>query len=489
MQRDLRALAEREHDLIVVGGGIYGVAAAWDAAQRGLQVALVEAEDFGGGTSWNSLRTIHGGLRHLQRADLSGHRESVRERRALLRIAPALVRPLPFLVPTYGHGRRGREAFALGLLANDLLAFDRNRGLPDEQRLPPGRMLSVEETTTRLPGVLTDGLTGAALWHDAQVESSERLTIGFLRAAAHAGALVANRAEAVGLRREGQRVIGARVRDRETGSEHDLRARLVLNATGPAADRLVSLAGIARPPAPLLNALNLVLQGPWPLDERFAVGATHGGRFLFLVPWRESLLVGTEYWPEEQREADRGRAFHAVAAAAFPWASLEGRPVLLVHRGLVPGRGGASGLFMRARLHDHEAEDGLAGLITLQGVKYTTARGVAERAIDIALHRLGRRPARCRTSETPLAWARPLTGSLEERTRTAVREEMARTLADAALRRLDLGTEGAPAEAELSVVSHVMAEERGWNTEREQSERDALAAALHVAKASGARGV
>src|SRR6185436_6212419 len=106
MKRDLGALVDREHDLLVIGGGIGGAAAAWDAAQRGLSVALVEAADFGSGASWNSLKTVHGGLRHLQRADVVGLRESARERRALLRMAPALIRPLSFLVPTYGHGMK-----------------------------------------------------------------------------------------------------------------------------------------------------------------------------------------------------------------------------------------------------------------------------------------------------------------------------------------------------------------------------------------------
>jgi len=109
VKRDLALLVGREHDLLVVGGGIHGAAAAWDAAQRGLSVALVEAADFGSGTSWNSLKTIHGGLRHLQRADVPGLRESVRERRALLRIAPAIVRPLPFVATACGRtgGCRG----------------------------------------------------------------------------------------------------------------------------------------------------------------------------------------------------------------------------------------------------------------------------------------------------------------------------------------------------------------------------------------------
>ncbi len=197
MKRDLAALASRQHDLIVVGGGIYGAAAAWDAAQRGLAVGLVEREDFGSGASWNSLKTIHGGMRYLQKGRLGRLRESARERRTLLAIAPRLVRPLALVVPTYGHGVTGREALALGLLLNDLLTRDRNHGLPPAQQIPAARTVSAAAALRLLPGLARPHLTGAALWHDAQATSTERLTLAFVQAAASAGALCANHAEAV----------------------------------------------------------------------------------------------------------------------------------------------------------------------------------------------------------------------------------------------------------------------------------------------------
>jgi glycerol-3-phosphate dehydrogenase len=149
--------------------------------------------------------------------------------------------------------------------------------------------------------------------------------------------------------------------------------------------------------------------------------------------------------------------------------------VTLVHRGLVPGRGGASGLATRACLHDHEVEDGRAGLLSVQGVKYTTARALAEKAVDLVFRRLGRPSPPCRTAVTPLAMARCLEGPLEERTRRAVREEMALSLADAVLRRLDLGTAGPPADADLEVVAGTMAAERRWDEARRRREREGLA--------------
>jgi glycerol-3-phosphate dehydrogenase len=476
MKRDVAALVAAHHDVLVVGGGIYGVAAAHEAARRGLAVALVEAADFGAGASWNSLKTIHGGLRHLQRLDLGSHRESVRERRTLLRIAPAIVRPLPFLVPAYGHGPRGREALAAGLILNDLLSLDRNRGLPDAQRLPSARMLSRTDTLARVPGLREKGLAGGALFYDAQIDSSERLTIAFLRSATSAGARAANHCEVVALRREGARVVGARVRDRESGNEHDVTARVVLNAAGPGASRLLERAGLARPLGPWLMAQNLVFDAKWPLAERLGVGARASGPFLFLVPWRDRILAGTDYWPAaERRGPEAVTKFCRELAQAFPWAGLDERRIALVHRGLVPGERGAEGLATRPLVRDHEAADGLAGLVTVQGVKYTTARAVAERAVLLACRKLGRPGAEIGPAVELLPGARLLEGPLAEQARVAVREEMAGTLQDAVLRRLDLGTAGPAEDAEVAQVAAVMAQELGWDEGRLASERAALA--------------
>jgi glycerol-3-phosphate dehydrogenase len=475
LKRDLGALAAREHDVLVVGAGIHGAAAAWDAAQRGLSVAVVEARDFGSGVSWNSLKTVHGGLRHLQRLQPGLTRESMRERRALLRVAPELVRPLRFLVPCYGHGRGGRGVLGLGLLANDWLTPDRNQGLAEARRIPRGRTLTRSEVLELVPALPERGLTGGAVWCDAQLASSERLLIGFLHAASSQGAAVANHAEACGLLRCGARVAGARVRDLESGGELEVRARMVLNAAGPGMDAVLGLAGLSRPPAPLLLAMNLVLRRA-PLSG-YALGARSHGRYLFLVPWRDRAIVGTAYAAAES--PPQPQEFLAEAARAYPWADLVPADVTLVHRGLVPGWR-PDQLWDRSLVVDHEVEDGRPGLVSLLGVKYTTARGVAERAVDVVARRLRRRAAPCRTAETLLPAARMLEGSLDERTRTAVREEAALHLADAVLRRLDLGTGGPPSADDLDVVAGTMAAELGWDERRLEAERSALADTYRV---------
>jgi glycerol-3-phosphate dehydrogenase len=457
--------------VLVIGGGISGGAIAWDAALRGLRVALVEAADFGAGTSWNSLKTIHGGLRHLQRGNVAAVRAAARERSAFLRIAPGLVRPLGFLVPTFGHGLRGREALALALRASDLLTMDRNRGLDAAHSIPRGRLLSPEDTRARVPGVSAEGLTGGALWTDAQVASSERLVLAFLHSAVAEGAVVANYVSAGALTRgTGGRVTGAACRDGLGGETVDVRARVTISAAGPGIDTVLAAAGVAAPAVPLLRAWNLVLRRR--VVAEVAVGGPAGGRFLFLVPWRERTIVGTGY---EDPHAPSGgvRAFLADAARAFPWAEMVADDVALVHEGLVPGRAKAAALWTAHRVRDH-ARDGAPGLISALGVKFTGARALAEESVDAALRGLGLPRPPSRTATVPLHRATPAAGSLADAARAAVDEEMAVHLTDAVLRRLDLGTAGPPAPAEVATVLDAMGDALGWDGAKRATETAAL---------------
>ncbi|MGE3190940.1 MAG: FAD-dependent oxidoreductase, partial [Vicinamibacterales bacterium] len=185
MLRDLRRLADSRFDLLVVGSGVYGAIAAWDAAMRGLSVALIDKGDFGGATSANSLKTLHGGLRSLQAMNLRQMRLFIRERRALARIAPHLVRPLPFIVPTYRRPAKSKSLFRVALALNDLIAADRNAGIDDPGlRLPAGHVVSREECLRLNPVVDPAGVTGGAVWHDYQMRSADRLNLAFVQGAA-----------------------------------------------------------------------------------------------------------------------------------------------------------------------------------------------------------------------------------------------------------------------------------------------------------------
>jgi glycerol-3-phosphate dehydrogenase len=422
------------------------------------------------------LKTIHGGLRHLQRFEIGLLRESVRERRALLRIAPALVRPLTFLAPTYGHGLRGREALTIGMLVNDALSRDRNEGLGEAERIPSARMLSASEVQARVPGIPAAGLSGGALWCDAQATDSQRLLLAFLHAASDAGAVLANGVRVESLLRDGARVIGVDAVDGPTGERLAVRARVVLNAAGPGISGLLKRAGIEKPRIPLLRAWNLVLRRA--LVPGLAVGALSKRRYFFAVPWRDRAIVGTDYEAADRPgDPDRVKPFFADVQAAFPWASLRSDDVALVHVGLVPGERDANGLWSRSLVVDHERENGTPGLVSILGAKFTTARAVAEKALDIVAPRLGNRVA-CRTGTTSLARGMPLTGTIHDQIGFAIAEEMPLGLADMVLRRLDLATGGVPENADVERILMVMADLLGWGAAKRDDERATLEQAL-----------
>lgn len=524
MVRDLRRLADSPLDLLVVGGGIYGAIAAWDAAERGLSVALIDRGDFGGGTSFNNLKTLHGGLRSLQALNLGQMRLFIRERRALARVAPHLVRLMPCVVPTYGGLKRSRLALRAALAINDLVAHDRNDGLSDPATLVPASRLVGRDDCLRLnPLIAPDGVTGGALWHDYQMRSSDRMTLSFLLSADRAGAIVANYVRARTLLRRGARVEGATVEDVLTGATFDVRARLVLNAAGPWAGALldgVPEATRDQPPPGLSRAMNVVLRH---LGHTHGCGGLTHGRFLFAVPWRDRTLVGTSHEPY-RGTADElivtgadVDAFLADVRDAFPRAGVTRDDVRLVHRGLLPAAAAAGetvALLRESAVVDHRRH-GIDGLISIFSVRYTTARHTAERAVDAVCDALSRKTAPCRTAHAPVVGGditsladheRLVVGRRENhmaesalrrvaalygsgvdallvRTQQdpalgaplsrdcavtgveivhAVRAEAAVRLSDAVLRRTGAGSAGHPGRDALERAADLMAAELGW---------------------------
>jgi len=213
--RDFDALADTTFDVLVVGGGIHGLATALDAAARGLAVALIEAGDFAAATSFNHQRTAHGGLRSLQSGRLGHARESIRERRALARIAPRLLRPMPFIVGTYRSVFKSRLALRAAFRLDRWLGRHRNDGLEPELHLPPARLTSRAATLKLFAGVRPDRLTGGANWYDYQIVQTNRLAIAFAEGAAARGARLVNYAEAASALKDASGISGMRVRDGE----------------------------------------------------------------------------------------------------------------------------------------------------------------------------------------------------------------------------------------------------------------------------------
>jgi len=452
-RRGLGGLTASTFDVLVVGGGVYGLTIAYDCAQRGLSVALIDRGDFGSGASFNHLRTLHGGLRYLQTLDIGRARESVRERRTFARIAPDAIRLQPFVLPL-GHSlTRGTAAMRAGFALDRLVAFDRNQGLPPALRVPAGAVLSRSETVRRFPNLDTSGLTGAAIWHDYVSTESDRLTLSFGLAALAHGAVLVNYVAATAPRRDGARVSGVRATDGPSGAAVDIAARVTINAAGAGVNGWTGATG--GDAIPLMKAMNLVTRRE---AGYVALGArSRSGRNLFQVPWRNRVLFGT--WESDApgggenngavNEADVA-AFIAEINQAFPSGELTRAGVTLVHRGLVP--------------RHERIDDRIDGLITVAGTKYTTARAVAERVTNLVFKKLGREVVPCRTAAAPL----PFKGSVD--IVEAVRDEMVVTLADAVIRRTPMGALGCPDESELTQAAATVGAELGWSPERMQQE-------------------
>ncbi len=238
MFRDLDALTSHTFDLLVVGGGIHGLMAAWDASTRGLHVALIERHDFGGATSFHHHRTLHGGLRYLQSANLPRLRQSARERRTWARIAPHLIERQAFAVQAGGPDGKPAALLRAGFALDAALTPDRNAGVPDRLRLPAGRIVDGAESVGLDTGTLLgDGPVG--VWHDYCTTHAERLTFGVAIAAVRAGAVLANYVDAIEPIRQGRTIAGVVARDHVDGAELSIGARVLLNATGASAGRLM----------------------------------------------------------------------------------------------------------------------------------------------------------------------------------------------------------------------------------------------------------
>jgi glycerol-3-phosphate dehydrogenase len=531
MVRDISRLTAIEHDLLVIGGGITGLSAAYDAAQRGLSVALIDRGDFGSATSFNHFKTVHGGLRYLQHGDIARMRRSVRERRTFARIAPHLVSPLAFLTPATGTLARSRAAYATAFAIDEWIGRDRNVGLRSNLHLPSGRVISPAECRRLAPDLDMEGASGGALWYDYQMPLSERLTFAFAAAAAASGAALVNYVEALTPIVSNNTVTGVSACDVEGRREtFEIRARVTLNAAGPWARTVLTACGFNRDVL-LLKAMNLV-------TSRQAAGpalvqSNPRGRALVLAPWHGRALIGTSesaasYGPDDSGVTDEELAgFIGEVNATFPHLNLRNDEVTMVHRGIVPAiqRNGRLTLQGEAQVLDH-SRDGLHGLVTMVSVKYTTARLLAERAVDVVVGKLARPLVKCRTSSVPLpgvpaegsdlvadllrdhgSWlessvaqhlvATHGTGSvaiarlaaqnptlrgpvaaavpvLHAEIVHAVRHEMARTLVDVVTRRTILGTAGHPGKAIARACAEILGKECRWNAARMSAEIDAL---------------
>jgi glycerol-3-phosphate dehydrogenase len=523
----LEQLAAHPADLLVIGGGINGAGIARDAAMRGLRTILVEQNDLGSGTSSRSSRLIHGGLRYLEQGEFGLVLEANRERRTLRRIAPHLVWPLPFVFPVHQGDRISRWRLAAGMLLYDVLALFRN--------VRPHRLLGKRGMLEAEPMLRDRGLLGGARYYDAQCDDA-RLVVATARSAIHHGALAANYMAVRALERTAGRVVGAQLEDRLSGERGVVRASVVVNATGPWADRVRRLEDAGA--APLLQptkGVHVVVDRSR-LDHREAVAFTSpiDGRVMFVLPWGDLSYIGTtdtdtsEPPDELTVSADEMVYLLRSANARFPSARLSLEDVRATWVGLRPLLAGRDSRSASSRSREHAIVHGSGGMLTVVGGKLTTYRSMSAEVVDQAMrelrHRDGRqRRSEARTDEDPLPGGETadlsqfrerglelgipaasvdhllrhygteaagifnLGGAdrrlfsrlvephpaIEAEVIHAVRRELAQTVEDVLVRRFHLYYEHVEHGVSVAYrVAELMGEELGWNSERVRVEAE-----------------
>ena len=484
-------------DIAIIGGGATGLGAAVDAASRGHSVVLVEQSDFAKGTSSRSTKLVHGGVRYLKQGNVALVLEALRERGLMCRNAPHLVHSLPFIIPSY-HWWEG-PFYGIGLKVYDTLA--------GQLGLEPSRYLNRSEMLELLPTLESEGLDGGVVYHDGQFDDA-RLALHLAQTAVNHGAVVLNHTRCAGLMKENGHVIGVKVECMETGRQHEVRARSVVNATGVFVDEVRRMDdGTAENIVAPSQGAHMVLPREFlPGDSAIMIPKTDDGRVLFAVPWHGRVIVGTTDTPVdktslEPRALPDEMDFLMTHAARYLTRDPRESDVLSVFAGLRPlvavkGTGSTAALS-----RDHTILVSDSGLLTVTGGKWTTYRRMAEDVVDHAEMVGGMSPRRCVThelrihgSDTVLPKDDPLavygsdaaqiralaceSPALAEKVHprldlTAaevlfhVRQEMARTVGDVLARRSrSLLLDAAASMSAAPRVAELMAPELQWSAEK-----------------------
>ncbi len=536
MERFIEKNDQKQYDVIVIGGGITGAAVAYDAASRGLSVALLEKNDFGWATSSATSKLIHGGLRYLATFEYGLVRESLRERKTLENIAPNFVHPIPIMIAeSKTNIASSKAALKIAMLVYDMLSFDKKRTWDRHKAIPCHRSLSVEETLRLEPNVKKDDLAGSVVYYDCASISPERLTLAFIKSAVRRGARVANYARVDSFVFDQGHVSGVRGTDLLKNREFEIRGSLVINCGGPWADIVLGYAKKKTNGEQLRRSEGIHIITRRLVNDHIVTSITKSGRHFFVIPWRGYSLIGTtdkEYIgnPDTYR-VTKESIMELLAEVNESFGN--GRPI--VYEDIIHAYGGLRPLVedqtkdvyessRKYEIYDN-AVDGLEGLITVEGGKYTTSRNLAENVMKMVSKKLKRKlpptvtdkeylagseiedidlffaelekkyadfPERTvefigrtygREADTIFAIAcanRKLAAPLNEdgemlaQVVYAVREEMAKTLGDIVFRRTGLGTLGTPGEKVLKKIAETAARELKWSEARMKKELAAV---------------
>jgi glycerol-3-phosphate dehydrogenase len=416
----LARMADRELDVLVIGGGVVGAGTALDAVTRGLTTGLVEARDWASGTSSRSSKLIHGGLRYLEMLDFALVREALKERGLLLqRIAPHLVKPVPFLYPLRHRGWERLYA-GTGVAMYDTMAISSGHG----RGLPTHRHLTRRQALRVAPALRKDALVGALQYYDGQVDDARYVAM-LVRTAASYGAMVANRARVTEFLREGERVVGVRVTDQEREGTYEIRAKQVVNATGVWTDDTQGMiAERGQFHVRASKGIHLVVPKDRIHSSTGLILRTEKS-VLFVIPWGRHWIVGTTDTPW-----DLDKAHPAASSADIDYLLERVNDVLAVpltrddvegvYAGLRPLLAGESDATSKLS-REHTVAHPVPGLVVVAGGKYTTYRVMAKDAVDAAVHGLDQRVAPCCTEEILLAGAEGYHALWNARARLAAR--------------------------------------------------------------------
>ncbi len=535
MDRFIDTYANEHFDVLIIGGGITGASAAYEAATRGLKVALVEKQDFSWATSAVTSKLIHGGLRYLANGEIGLVRESLRERRVMENIAPNFVYPQPIMITHTGTPLKNNKwAVKIGMLLYDALSFDKNRTWDKSKKIPMHRTISKEAVLANEPNVRPLGLTGASIYYDCLSIFPERLTLAFIKSAVAYGARVANYAKVEGFNLDGgKKVAGATVKDLLTGKTFAVSAKVTVNCGGPWADTIL---GMTESRVNACGALRRsegihIITDRKLISGKYVVGLmTARGRHFFLIPWRGHTLIGTTDKPYTGNPDDYQVTRQSIMEliedvnAAFGDGTLNYLDVKHTYGGLRPlVEEQTEETYTCSRKYEiyDNAGNGLDGLITVEGGKYTTSRNLAQSCVALIEKKMGRKPGKSITKKEYLrgceikdlnvflleanrqnkllgattleylvrnygteykqimqlaladnALAEPLNhdGEIMAQVVYAIRSEMARTLPDIIMRRTGIGTLGNPGEEVLRKVAAKAAEMLAWSRERMERE-------------------
>lgn len=395
-----KELTSARYDVLIVGGGITGIAIAREVAERGLSVCVVEKYDFGGATSSATSKLIHGGLRYLENFEIPLVRESLAERRIMGLAASHLVKPLPFLIPNLPWAKPHRFILRIGLFLYDLLAYDRNKDVPEGNRISGSIHLSERELLA-IDSNLTHIAKGSLLYYDYLSLHPERLALSFLKSAVQKGASFHNHCEATNflIETSGNRRIvqGAEVRDTITGKTATIRSQITINASGPWMDLVLGLADKSSQTKLSRSTGIHFLTKPIFSHNNAVLFRTRTGRHFFVVPWQGYSLIGPTDRPYSKHpnqlrpeQDDIDQLFEDINDT-IPGAPLTKDMILDIPIGIRPLIFSGKSTYKASRKYeilDHETKDGLQGLISVAGGKLTTSRRLGEDVIKLILSKL-----------------------------------------------------------------------------------------------------